>query len=142
MFKLIRILAMRLSAIDGINRQSITSLLSYRRELKNTRYAVKLSRVSFFNLIILSPYRWLVKHLAQLQETLVGSDKCPYWDGRSFLGTFSFSFLSLFFSLSFKINVPMRNNIQRDSGKHDSNVRHKGELLNSQPCVLPLFNSN
>lgn len=101
------IFAMRLSAIDGINRQSITSWGRVQKghlTLKNTRYAVKLSRVSFFNLIILSPYRWLVKGLAQLQVTLVGSDKCPYWGKeKSFLGTFSFSFLlGVFFSLSFK----------------------------------------
>ena len=116
MFNLIRILAMRLSVFDGINRQSIIpSFLALengqRARRKNTRYAVKLSRVSFFNLTILSLYRWLVKLLAQLQVTLVGSDRCLYLaQEKSFLGTFSFSFLlGVFFSLSFKIDVPMRN---------------------------------
>lgn len=47
--------AMRLSVFDGINRQSITHVLVYSlTRLKNTRYAVKQSRVSFLNLIILS----------------------------------------------------------------------------------------
>ena len=107
------IFAMRLNAFEGINRQSITSdkdASSPTSELKNTRYALKRCRVSFFNLTILSPYRWLVKHLAQLQETLVGSDRCPYWDGRTLLGTFSFSFLlGVFFSLSFKSGIPPRS---------------------------------
>ena len=111
MFNLIRMFAMRLSAIHGINRQSITSVLILGLELlKNTRYAVKLSRVSFFNLIIPSPYRWLVKLIAQLQVTLVGSDSCPYWTRERFpSGAFSFSFLlGVFFSLSFKISNPLR----------------------------------
>jgi len=110
--QIIHIFAMRLLAFEGINRQSITSgypLGCNESQLKNTRYALKLSRVSFFSLTIPSPYRWLVKHLAQLQETLVGSDRCPYWDGRTLLGTFSFSFLlGVFFSLSFKITNPLR----------------------------------
>lgn len=113
MFKLITIFAMRLSVFDGINRQSITSdrhvwwINGLGKE--NTRYAVKQSRVSFFNLIIPSPYRWLVKRSAQLQVTLVGSDRCSYWNGRTLLGTFSFSFLlGVFFSLSFKSVNPMR----------------------------------
>ena len=76
----------RLFAIDGTNRQSIISGSTLKRdresELKNTRRAVKRSRVSFLHLTILSPYRWLVKHLAQLQVTLVGSNRCPYWDRR------------------------------------------------------------
>jgi len=123
--------AMRLSAFEGITRQSIISGTSSTgtTELKNTRCALKQSRVSFFNLTIPSPYRWLVKHLAQLQETLVGSDKCPYWAEKGFPGrTFSFSFLlGVFFSLSFKNRFnPLRNNIQRDSGKHVSSVRYKG----------------
>lgn len=139
--QILHIFAMRLIAIEGTNRQSIISVLILGLELlKNTRCALKRCRVSFFSLTIPSPYRWLVKHLAQLQETLVGSDRCPYWDGRTLLGTFSFSFLlGVFFSLSFKITNPLRNNIQRVSGNHDSNVGHKGELLNSQPCVLPLI---
>jgi len=52
---------MRLSAIDGINRQSITTLLLSLKEIlsegkatKDTRYAVKLSRVFFCTLTILS----------------------------------------------------------------------------------------
>lgn len=115
MFKLITIFVARLSVFDGINRQSIT--FGYHAQWihglgkENTRYAVKQSRVSFFNLVIPSPYRWLVKHLAQLQATLVGSDKCPYWTRERFPGrAFSFSFLlGVFFSLSFKINVPLRS---------------------------------
>ena len=143
--KLITIFTPRLKAIDGTNRQSITSgypLGCNESQLKNTRRAVKPCRVSFFNLIIQSSYRWLFKLSAQLQAILVGSDNCPYWAKReSFLGTFSFSFLlQVFFSLSFKITNPMRNNIQRVSGNHDSSVRHKGGLLNPQSCVLPLSN--
>lgn len=107
------IFAMRLNAFVGINRQSIITGGSTTKELtrlKNTRYAHKRCRVSFFNLIILSPYRWLVKRLAQLQVTLVGSDNCPYWTRERFpSGAFSFSFLlEVFFSLSFKIAIPLR----------------------------------
>lgn len=105
----LHIFAMRLIAFDGVDRQSITSQPEQGLASKNTRHTVKRCRVSFFSLAIPNPYRWLVKHLAQLQETLVGSDRCPYWDGRSFLGTFSFSFLlGVFFSLSFKITNPLR----------------------------------
>ncbi|MBL4654177.1 MAG: hypothetical protein JKY53_15135 [Flavobacteriales bacterium] len=44
---------MRLSVFDGINRQSITHVLVYSLiRLKNTRYAVKQSRVSFYTLAI------------------------------------------------------------------------------------------
>lgn len=111
--EIIYIFAMRLSAIEGANRQSITDggfselMKSYK---ENTRRALKLSRVSFLHLTILSPYRWLVKLLAQLQVTLVGSDNCPYWGRESFLsGAFSFSFLlQVFFSLSFKNSYPLR----------------------------------
>jgi len=109
--QIIHIFVLRLFAIVGINRQSIISVLISGLELlKNTRYAHKRSRVSFFNLIIPSPYRWLVKHLAQLQVTLVGSDSCPYWTRERFpSGAFSFSFLlGVFFSLSFKITNSLR----------------------------------
>jgi len=96
---------MRLNAFEGIFRQSITQL-SFTIALKNTRYALKRCRVSFFNLTIPSPYRWLVKGLAQLQVTLVGSDSCPYWTRERFpSGAFSF-LLGVFFSLSFKSDIP------------------------------------
>ena len=55
-YNIIHIFATRLSAIDGINRQSIT--FGYHAQWinglgkENTRYAVKLSRVSFYNLTI------------------------------------------------------------------------------------------
>ena len=109
------IFAVRLSVFDGINRQSITS--DYHVQWihglgkENTRYAVKQSRVSFFNLIILSPYRWLVKRLAQLQFTRLLDQINARIERESFpSGAFSFSFLlGVFFSLSFKIDVPMRN---------------------------------
>ena len=114
---------MRLSVFDGINRQSITHVLvvlvySLTR-LKNTRYAVKQSRVSFFNLIILSPYRWLVKRLAQLQFTRLLDQINARIERESFpSGAFSFSFLlGVFFSLSFKLVNPLRSD---DQGINDN----------------------
>ena len=53
-FNIISIFDMRLSAIGGINRQSITTLHLSNAKLKNARYAPKLNRVSFFNLTIRS----------------------------------------------------------------------------------------
>ncbi len=53
--KLIHIFAMRLLAFEGVTRQSITfwgRVLKGHFRLKNTRYALKLSRVSFYTLII------------------------------------------------------------------------------------------
>ncbi|KKN74619.1 hypothetical protein LCGC14_0388210 [marine sediment metagenome] len=95
--QIIYIFAMRLIAFDGVDRQSITQL-SPMIALKNARHTVKRCRVSFFNLTIQSPYRWLVKGIAQLQAILVGSDKYPYWVRESFPGgAFSFSFLLLVF---------------------------------------------
>ena len=105
------IFAMRLSAIEGVNRQSITTGFRSTTEehiskSKNTRHALKQSRVSFCDLIIPNPYRWLVKALAQLQfKRLLEQVNALYGQGKDFLGrAFSFSFLfwAFFFSLSFK----------------------------------------
>jgi len=68
------IFGVRLNAIQGINRQSIISGLTLLRdhesELKNTRYALKRCRVSFFNpyLRLLYRSRVVVPHLSLAQE--------------------------------------------------------------------------
>jgi len=175
------VFAMRLTAFEGIFRQSITQL-SLTIALKNTRFALKPSRVSFCTLIILnltplaipdnrvackrevsfatyltvwglnekstkalrhkknSKYREWMKTLSS--RSLEGNS----YDGLAdrvnrvcILETVNTFILSSFKPISGYAVNPLRNNIQRVSGKHDSSVGHKGELLNSQPCVLPLF---
>ena len=69
--KYFHIFVTRLLAIEGVNRQSITRLHLSSRLQKNTRYALKLSRVSFFSpyLRLLCRSRVVVPHLSLAQES-------------------------------------------------------------------------